>query len=237
MAESLEQLQEKIGYRFRDETLLTRAVTHSSYANETGARNHHLLCNERLEFLGDAVLSVVSSAYLYSRFPNSSEGDLSRLRAAAVCERALASYAEKIGLRGHLLLGRGVLNNGGGDNPAILADAFEALLAAIYLDAGEAGLDTVRGFLLPLIRWTVDTLPPGGGTDPKTALLRFLQMDGPQRLEYRVVNESGPDHSKHFEVELYLDSNRIGQGSGSSKRMAEQRAAAEALKLFGVEIG
>ena len=126
-------------------------------------------------------------------------------------------------------------NSGGANNPALLADAFEALLAAIYLDAGENGLTRVREFLLPFIQWTVDTLPPGGGTDPKTALLRFLQMDGPQRLEYRVVSETGPDHDKHFEVELYLDSNRIGRGSGSSKRSAEQHAAADALKLFGVE--
>lgn len=229
------QLQEKIGYRFRDPDLLLRAVTHSSYANETGAKNHHLLCNERLEFLGDAVLSVLTGEYLYLRFPNGTEGDLTRIRAAAVCEGALASYAEKIGLREYLRLGRGVLNSGGANNPALLADAFEALLAAIYLDAGENGLTRVREFLLPFIQWTVDTLPPGGGTDPKTALLRFLQMDGPQRLEYRVVSETGPDHDKHFEVELYLDSNRIGRGSGSSKRSAEQHAAADALKLFGVE--
>lgn len=229
------QLQEKIGYRFRDPELLLRAVTHSSYANETGAKNHHLLCNERLEFLGDAVLSVLTGEYLYHRFPNGTEGDLTRIRAAAVCEGALASYAEKIGLREYLRLGRGVLNSGGANNPALLADAFEALLAAIYLDAGENGLTRVREFLLPFIQWTVDTLPPGGGTDPKTALLRFLQMDGPQRLEYRVVSETGPDHDKHFEVELYLDSNRIGRGSGSSKRSAEQHAAADALKLFGVE--
>lgn len=229
------QLQEKIGYRFHDPDLLLRAVTHSSYANETGAKNHHLLCNERLEFLGDAVLSVLTGEYLYHRFPNGTEGDLTRIRAAAVCEGALASYAEKIGLRGYLRLGRGVLNSGGANNPALLADAFEALLAAIYLDAGENGLTRVREFLLPFIQWTVDTLPPGGGTDPKTALLRFLQMDGPQRLEYRVVSETGPDHDKHFEVELYLDSNRIGRGSGSSKRSAEQHAAADALKLFGVE--
>ncbi len=229
------QLQEKIGYRFRDPDLLLRAVTHSSYANETGAKNHHLLCNERLEFLGDAVLSVLTGEYLYHRFPNGTEGDLTRIRAAAVCEGALASYAEKIGLREYLRFGRGVLNSGGANNPALLADAFEALLAAIYLDAGENGLTRVREFLLPFIQWTVDTLPPGGGTDPKTALLRFLQMDGPQRLEYRVVSETGPDHDKHFEVELYLDSNRIGRGSGSSKRSAEQHAAADALKLFGVE--
>ncbi len=229
------QLQEKIGYRFRDPDLLLRAVTHSSYANETGAKNHHLLCNERLEFLGDAVLSVLTGEYLYHRFPNGTEGDLTRIRAAAACEGALASSAEQIGLRESLRLGRGVLNSGGANNPALLADAFEALLAAIYLDAGENGLTRVREFLLPFIQWTVDTLPPGGGTDPKTALLRFLQMDGPQRLEYRVVSETGPDHDKHFEVELYLDSNRIGRGSGSSKRSAEQHAAADALKLFGVE--
>lgn len=234
MPDSLETLQEKIGYRFRDRSLLERALTHSSYANETGARNHHLLCNERLEFLGDAILSVISGEYLYTRFPNDSEGDLTRMRSAAVCESALAGYAGRIGLREYLLLGRGVVNSGGADNPAILADAFEALLAAIYLDSGEAGFDTVRKFLLPFIKWTVDTLPPGGGTDPKTALLRFLQMDGPQRLEYRVVSETGPDHNKHFEIELYLDSNCIGRGSGSSKRAAEQRAAADALSLFGV---
>ena len=226
------QLQEKIGYRFRDPDLLLRAVTHSSYANETGAKNHHLLCNERLEFLGDAVLEFVVTETLFKQYPDKSEGQLAKIR---VCEGVLASYVKKIGLREYLRLGRGVLNSGGANNPALLADAFEALLAAIYLDAGENGLTRVREFLLPFIQWTVDTLPPGGGTDPKTALLRFLQMDGPQRLEYRVVSETGPDHDKHFEVELYLDSNRIGRGSGSSKRSAEQHAAADALKLFGVE--
>lgn len=234
MLHSRETLQLKIGYHFRDPMLLERAMTHSSYANETGARNHHLLSNERLEFLGDAVLSVLCGEYLYRRFPNDSEGDLTRLRAAAVCESALAGYAAQLGLQAHLLLGRGVINSGGTNHPAILADAFEALLAAIYLDAGEDGLRAAREFLLPFIKQTVDNLPPGGGTDPKTALLRFLQADGPQRLEYRVVSERGPDHDKRFEVELYLDSNRIGRGSGSSKRAAEQKAAADALTLFGV---
>lgn len=234
MADSLQMLQEKIGYRFRDSSLLERALTHSSYANETGAKNHHLLCNERLEFLGDAVLSVLSGKYLYLRFPTYSEGDLTRLRAAAVCESALATYAERLGLRAYLRLGRGVLNSGGA-NAAILADAFEALLAAIWLDAGESAMEVTGRFLLPFIQWTVDTLPPSGGMDAKSMLLRFLQMDGPQSLEYRVVDERGPDHDKHFEVALYLDSNRIGHGSGSSKRAAEQEAAADALRLFGVE--
>lgn len=235
MTDSLDALQERIGYRFRDLRYLERAVTHSSYANETGLKNHHLLCNERLEFLGDAVLSVLTSEYLFRRFPDLSEGDLTRLRSASVCESALASYAAKIGLGDFLRLGRGVINSGGAKNPAILADAFEALLAAIYLDAGEEGKTVTNAFLLPFIRWTVDTLPPGGGMDAKTMLLRFLQKDGPQCLDYRVVSETGPDHDKTFAVELYLDSNCIGRGSGSSKRAAEQAAAADALKLFGME--
>lgn len=234
MPQNTDALQKKIGYTFKNPELLELALTHSSFSNESGAKHHRLLCNERLEFLGDAVLSLICGEYLYNRFPNDTEGNLTNIRSTAVCEKALVSYAEKISLGDYLKLGRGVVHNGG-VKPAMLADAFEALLASIYLDAGDKGLETAKKFLLPFLKWTVDTLPPGGEVDAKTALLRFLQEDGPQHLEYRVVGESGPDHDKHFDVELYLNSNRIGRGSGSSKRSAEQRAAADALKLFGVE--
>ena len=134
---SLEELQTRIGYRFQNIEYLRRAVTHSSYANETGAHNHHLLCNERLEFLGDSVLSLITSDFLFHRFPELPEGDLTRMRAAIVCEEALASYATQIGLGEFLLLGKGERNSGGAEKPAVIADAFEAILAALYLDAGS----------------------------------------------------------------------------------------------------
>lgn len=237
MALPIEDLQNRIGYQFHNSDHLRRAVTHSSYANETGAHNHHLLCNERLEFLGDSVLSLVTSDYLYNRFPNLPEGDLTRMRASLVCEDALAAYARQIGLGEFLLLGKGERNSGGADKPAVIADAFEATLAAIYLDAGAMdGMRAVADFLLPFIKQAVEKLPDAGGyhADCKSRLQEFVQKDQ-GKLEYRLVRESGPDHNKTFEVEVYLDSNRIGQGTGHSKKSAEQVAARDALQLFGIE--
>ena len=240
MARQPEQLQEKIGYHFHDIQYLKRALTHSSFSNETGARNHHLLCNERLEFLGDSVLSIITSDYLYRTFPELPEGDLTRMRAAIVCESALASYAETIELGEFLLLGKGESNSGGSRKHAIIADAFEAILAAIYLDAGGIdGMASVSSFLLPFIEKAVKELPDSGGyhADSKSRLQEFIQRDREQKgqLEYRLVSESGPDHDKTFVVELYLDSNRIGKGSGRSKKQAEQLAARDALILFGID--
>ncbi len=237
MSLPLEDLQNRMGYQFHNSDYLRRAMTHSSYANETGAHNHHLLCNERLEFLGDSVLSLITSDYLYNRFPNLPEGDLTRMRAALVCEDALAVYARKIGLGEFLLLGKGERNSGGADKPAVIADAFEATLAAIYLDAGSMdGMRAVADFLLPFIKEAVEKLPDAGGyhADCKSRLQEFVQKDQ-GKLEYRLVKESGPDHDKTFEVEVYLDSNRIGQGKGHSKKNAEQAAAKDALLLFGIE--
>ena len=236
---TLEELQNRIGYRFQNIEYLRRAITHSSYANETGAPNHHLLCNERLEFLGDSVLSLVTSDYLFHRFTELPEGDLTRMRAATVCEEALASYATQIGLGDFLLLGKGERNSGGAEKPAIIADAFEATLAAIYLDAGGArGVNAVANFVIPFIRQRVDTLPDAGGyhADCKSRLQEFVQKDNTNgKLEYRLVSESGPDHNKTFVVEVYLDSNCIGHGSGHAKKIAEQTAAKDALRLFGIE--
>lgn len=237
MAASLMELQDKIGYRFENIEYLRQALTHSSYANETGASNHHLLCNERLEFLGDSVLSLITSDFLFRRFPKLPEGDLTRIRAALVCEEALASYARQIGLGDHLLLGKGERNSGGADKNAVIADAFEATLAAIYLDAGAMdGMRAVAAFLLPFVQGAVDEMPNIGGyhADCKSRLQEFVQKDQ-GKLEYRLVGESGPDHNKTFAVEVYLDSNRIGGGSGHSKKMAEQAAARDALSLFGIE--
>ena len=233
----LEELQKRIGYTFKDLALLKRALTHSSYSNETGARNHHLLCNERLEFLGDSVLSLITSEYLYGSFPELPEGDLTRMRAATVCEGALASYAEKIGLGEFLLLGKGERQSGGAKKPAVIADAFEAILAAIYLDAGgKNALQTVADFLLPFIKQAVAELPDVGGyhTDSKSRLQEFVQKDK-GTPEYRLISESGPDHNKTFVVEVYLDSNCIGRGQGHSKKHAEQAAAKAALVLFGID--
>lgn len=239
MAISLDVLQERIGYRFTNVSYLERAVTHSSYSNETGARNHHLLCNERLEFLGDSVLSLVVSNYLYTHFSEYPEGTLTRIRSSVVCEAALASFAEKIGLGEFLMLGRGEAQNGGAEKPAILADAFEALLAAIYLDAGaEDSMQSVAKFLLPLVKSAIDAMPEVGDVriDSKSRLQEFIQQDREQKevLEYRLVGESGPDHNKTFTVELYLGANCLGSGKGHSKKAAEQAAAKAALSLFGL---
>ena len=234
MALSLEELQGRIEYQFHNQQLLERAVTHSSYAFETGEKNHHLHCNERLEFLGDTVLSLLSSEYLYRRYPALSEGELTRMRSAIVCEGALASYAEQIGLGEFLLFGKGESTGGGAKKPAILADAFEAVLAAIYLDAAENGMKAAAAFLDRFLSKAADEISPER-IDSKSLLQVFLQKDGDLPPDYRVVDATGPDHAKIFTVEVYLDSNRIGKGTGTSKRHAEQEAAADALRLFGVD--
>lgn len=230
-------LEERIGYRFKNHELLERALTHSSYSNESGLKNHHLLCNERLEFLGDSVLSIITSNYLYKNFSDCPEGELTRMRAEVVCERALSGYSETIGLGEFLLLGIGEEKNNGRHRKSIVADAFEALLAAIYLDAGESGMETAQKFLLPFITKEIENVRQRGSFngDPKTLLQQFVQQAEGDFLEYVVVGESGPDHMKLFRVEARLNSNVIGRGEGRSKREAEQNAAREALELFSVD--
>ena len=231
---SIEELQERLGYQFQNPQLLERAVTHSSYAFEAGGKNHHLHCNERLEFLGDAVLSLLTSEYLYRRYPALTEGELTRMRSAVVCEASLANFSSQLGLGEFLRFGKGEGAMGGAKKPAILADAFEAVLAAIYLDAAPNGMAVAGEFLERFLSRAADAMSPGR-IDSKSLLQVFLQKDGDLPPDYRVVEESGPDHAKTFRVEVYLDSNCIGRGAGSSKRTAEQRAAADALRLFGVE--
>ena len=234
----LNALETAVGYEFKNKALLSRALTHSSYSNESGLKNHHIYCNERLEFLGDSVLSIITSSYLYGKFPECPEGELTRMRAEVVCERALSSYAKKIDLGQYLLLGIGEEKNQGRERKSILADAFEALLAAIYLDAGENGMETVEKFLLPFIVSEIERISTSKGFngDPKSLLQQFVQQAEGDFLEYAVVGQSGPDHMKLFKVEARLNSNVIGRGQGRSKREAEQNAAREALALFGEEI-
>lgn len=229
-----EELENRIGYRFADPALLERALTHSSFSNETGVKNHHLLCNERLEFLGDSVLSLITSEYIFATYDSIPEGDLTRMRSELVCEKALSGYAETIRLGQYLLLGKGEEKNHGRERKSILADAFEALLAAIYLDSGSK--ETVRTFLLPFIAGEIEKLQ-GSATalDYKTKLQELVQQAGEDQLTYGIVGESGPDHQKVFEVEARVNSNIVGHGRGHSKREAEQNAAKEALKLFGVQ--
>lgn len=226
-------LERSIGYTFKDKDLLREALTHSSYAHEMKTKKMDVRCNERLEFLGDSVLSIVTSEYLFDRFADLPEGDLTHMRAALVQSQALATYAREISLGEYLYLGRGEEKNR--DQQSILEDAFEALLAAIYLDAGESGLDEIRRFLLPIIKKHLATdFSQIKHIDAKTELQQLTQISDGATPVYRVVGESGPDHQKTFEVEVMLNSNLIGRGSGRSKREAEQNAARQALELFGM---
>ncbi len=226
-------LEQAIGYTFKNKKILKEAITHSSYAHELKTKKIDVKYNERLEFLGDSVLSLVTSEYLFERYADSPEGDLTHTRAALVQSQALAGYAEKIKLGDYLYLGNGEEKNR--YRRSILEDAFEALLAAIYLDAGERGLDEVRKFLVPIIKDAIDSGVTVKNADSKTELQQLTQMTDGATPTYVIVGESGPDHAKTFSVEVRLNSNVIGHGKGRSKREAEQNAAREALTLFGVE--
>lgn len=226
MKETTRLFMEKLGIAFHDTNLLENALTHSSYANEG---NRGLKSNERLEFLGDSVLGFVTARYLFER-DSASEGELTKLRASLVCEKALCSYARALGLGEYLLLGKGERASGGADRPSILADAFEAVIAAIYLDNG---LDAVRAFLLPYLEEELSHQRRPQFKDYKTVLQEIIQQNPEEQLQYELKSESGPDHNKQFTVEVHLNSNVIGTGKGRSKKEAEQQAAKEALKLMG----
>lgn len=221
-------LQNKIGYQFKNPALLNEALTHSSYANEH--KSQHIKYNERLEFLGDSVLSIVVSDYIYKNCPELPEGELTKLRASLVCEKSLYEFAKKIDLGKYLILSKGERNNGGADRPSILSDAFEALIAAIYIDGGLAPASKyILNFVIPAIKNSKKKKI----NDYKTTLQEIIQKNPGEKLEYVLVKESGPDHNKHFVVEVHLNSNVIGKGGGRSKKEAEQQAAREALELMG----
>lgn len=226
-------LEQNINYTFRNKSLLEMAMTHSSRSNELHSKYPKLKteCNERLEFFGDSILSLVVSEYLYKSYPELPEGDLSKIRAGTVCEKTLARFAHAIDLGNSLLLGHGEERTNGRERPSILSDAFEALLAAMYLDGG---IDAVKAFLRPVVIPEIKQIIQSGNIkDFKTSLQQIVQQEHGEILEYKLVAETGPAHCKTFEVEACLNSNVIGRGKGQSKREAEQNAAKEALQLFG----
>ena len=234
MSRKLEELEAIIGYEFKNKELLRTALTHSSYANELKARKKNAECNERLEFLGDSVLSIIVSEYLFERYASSPEGELTKFRAAVVQSGALASYARRISLGEFLYLGVGEEKNDGRERQSNLENAFEALLAAIYIDAAAEGKATVKNFLLPFVKDEIKRVSDTGlHRDYKTELQQLIQQAEGDFLEYVTVGESGPDHKKTFSVEARLNSNVIGKGVGKTKREAEQNAAKKALELFG----
>ncbi len=233
MQQDISILERAIGYSFRNRDILREALTHSSYANELRAKKRTAVCNERLEFLGDAVLSSIVSEYLFLNYPELPEGELTQRRKAVVQSSALASYARSLSLGDFLYLGNGEEKGGGRERQSTLENAFEALVAAIYLDSGECGKGNVKKLVIPFIKKVLDENYNYITTDPKTELQQLIQQTEGDYLEYVTVGESGPDHNKTFTVEARLNSNIIGRGEGRSKREAEQNAAMEALKLFG----
>ena len=232
------QLEDRLGYRFRNPDLLERALTHSSAVPEMRAERTAdsadgaaIQDNERLEFLGDAVLELLAREYLLESFPEWSEGQLSKSRAGLVNAHSLEDAARRIKLGEHLRLGRGEEKTGGREKPALLADAFEAVVAAVYLDTG---LGSTREMLKRLL--FEQALEERGvriaDSDRKSALQEFLQGSGKPPAEYRLSGESGPDHQKMFQVEVWIDGERMATGEGSTKKEAEQRAAQIAMELL-----
>lgn len=224
----IKDLENAIGYRFKNITLLQNALTHSSYANEYW--HDSLRSNERLEFVGDSVLGMVVAEYLYRTFPERPEGELTRMRADMVCERALAKVANRLDLGSHLLLGHGEEQGGGRTRASILADAVESVIAACFFDGGmEAAKKLIETFILCNV--SVGKLT---NADYKTAFQERVQQKKDQSISYRLVGESGPDHDKSFQVEVLLNGNVVGTGIGSSKKRAEQDAARVAMEsIYG----
>lgn len=225
--QQLKSFCQELGIIMNDLELLDMALTHTSYAHEakqTPKPQH----NERIEFLGDSVLSVIVSTYMYNNFSELDEGQLTKLRAHLVCEASLYEYSKKINLGENLRLGRGEEQSGGRERPSILADAFESVLGAIYLDQG---MEVAREYLLGLMREEIDYICTHGiYNDYKTRLQEYLQRDGEVSISYKLIDSSGPEHNKVFTSEVLLNKKVIGTGSGRSKKDAEQHAAKKALE-------
>lgn len=223
-----EQFEKTIGHCFKDRELLINALTHSSCAYEMGDMSRS---NERMEFLGDAVLDFVVGEAIFRRFPDMPEGRMTELRAAAVCEKALAEFAAQIKLNEYIMLGRGEEQAHGERRPSILSDAFEAVVAAVYLDGG---MEAAGNFVLPFVSAYLVEKKDTGAKDYKTVLQEIVQRNKGEQLSYELLEESGPAHDKTFTIAVMLNSNVIGKGSGHSKKEAAQAAAKEALGLMGV---
>ncbi|MBQ1619838.1 MAG: ribonuclease III [Oscillospiraceae bacterium] len=222
----MQALEEKLNYHFHNVALLQEALRHSSYANEH--RGANVFSNERLEFLGDSVLGFVTAEYLFAKHPTAPEGELTRIRALLVCEDSLHEVAQRLELGQYLLLGHGEESGGGRTRASTLADAVEAVFAAVYLDGGiDAARRLIHRVLLDTER---EDVAEEKRRDYKTLLQEFVQRSPNQTLAYVMVGESGPDHAKTFLAEVHLNGERIGSGSGRSKKEAEQMAARDAME-------
>ena len=223
------ELEKTINYSFKDPSLLLTALTHSSYVNEA---KEPCECNERLEFLGDSVLGFICAQKLFSEYHRFDEGTCSKIRAALVCEASLAKYARQISLGEYMRFSKSEMLGGGKDRDSAIGDAFEALIAALFLDGG---LEQARTFVLPFLESNMtDAISGRLFKDSKTMLQEIVQQNKGEHLEYRLLKTEGPDHRRIFTVAVMLNSNCIGTGKGSSKKEAEQKAAGEALKLMGL---
>ena len=231
---NLHELELKLGYNFRNISYLKTALTHSSYSNELKLKGKVVECNERLEFLGDSVLSIIAANYLFNRYPDFPEGELTRRRAVIVCRDALSSYAKEFDLGSFLYLGNGEEKNNARERKSLLENTFEALMGAIYLDGSRHRMEIIANLMFPFFEKELDAWEQGKIVkDYKSELQQIIQQSGEDSLTYVTVSTSGPDHEKIFEVEARMNSNIIGRGMGKTKREAEQNAAKEALGLFG----
>ena len=229
------ELQGKIGYTFTDNSYLDSALTHSSFTNEMRVKGIKADSNERLEFLGDAVLQLVISEHLYDSFTKYREGALTKMRQQLVCEKTLAKIAKTIDLGSYINLGNGEEVTDCRTRPKILADALEALIAAVYLDAMSRGSEEYKNVILTLFAGEIENSTKQK-TDAKTRLQQLAEQDGSVILEYRILHEEGPEHNKRFTVAAYINNNEVGRGDGRTKKHAEMHAAKMALKLFGVSL-
>ena len=221
------EFERKIGYTFKNKGILYEALSHSSFANETKKNS-----NERLEFLGDSVLSIVVSNYLFEHYQHLPEGHLTKVRSSLVCENSLYEFAKTIDLGDYIMLGKGEENTGERKRPSILADAFEAVIAAVYLDGG---IENASKYVLSFIPKDLSLKKAVSNNDYKTILQEVIQKNPEEKVEYFLKSAVGPDHDKTFTIQVKLNSNVIGEGTGHSKKQAEQAAAKEALKLMGYE--
>lgn len=228
------ELESKLGYKFRDVSYLERALTHLSYSNEQRLKGIKVLPNERLEFLGDAVIQIIISEYLFNNYKKHREGALTKMRQRIVCEKTLAKIAAELNVGEYINLGHGEELTNCRERPKILADTLEAIIAAIYLDSKDTTYDTVRKVVYNLFASVLDSDSVEKKSDYKTMLQQLAEQDGASILEYSVIDETGPDHNKIFTVAAFMNNNKVGEGRGRTKRQAEMQAAKMALKLFGL---